>query len=168
MKSLLNGALVVAMAVRRFLGIVSQKLFCPFRMGPGQTDVPALLEALLPIVQLGSWRCPRFSLAVPPFQSGGLEVVSLLQMLCSNEVDVPVGHIVQTGMQNDRGGYENDCILVRMDANRWVLGAGGATLPRCSTLLPRTVPIFWWSKERSDKSFWWGRSAARHSQNFRT
>ncbi|KAF9412520.1 hypothetical protein HW555_008989 [Spodoptera exigua] len=42
-------------------------------------------------------------------QSQGREVVDMLQYLCSNDVDVPVGSIIHTGMQNERGGYENDC-----------------------------------------------------------
>lgn len=45
-------------------------------------------------------------------------VVSYLQRMCSNDVDIPVGGIVHTGMQNERGGYENDCILVRLTENR--------------------------------------------------
>ncbi|KAM7303051.1 pyruvate dehydrogenase phosphatase regulatory subunit, mitochondrial [Ixodes scapularis] len=73
-------------------------------------------------------------------ESGGLEVVSLLQMLCSNEVDVPVGHIVQTGMQNDRGGYENDCILVRMDANRYFMVSPTAQQTRIAKWVRRHLP----------------------------
>ena len=42
-------------------------------------------------------------------------VVKYLQNLCSNEVDVPVGGIIPTGMLNEGGGYENDCLLVRKD-----------------------------------------------------
>ncbi|KAI5698404.1 hypothetical protein M8J75_006302 [Diaphorina citri] len=40
-------------------------------------------------------------------------LVDWLQQLCSNDVNIPVGGISHTGMQNERGGYENDCILVR-------------------------------------------------------
>ena len=52
-------------------------------------------------------------------QSAGNEVVSYLQKLCSNDVDVPVGGVVHTGMQNEHGGYENDCLLIRRAENRW-------------------------------------------------
>ena len=41
-----------------------------------------------------------------------------VQKLCSNDVNVPVGGVVHTGMQNDRGGYENDCLLIRNADNR--------------------------------------------------
>lgn len=44
--------------------------------------------------------------------------VDWLQKLCSN--DVNVGGIIHTGMQNEKGGYENDCILVRESENRYV------------------------------------------------
>lgn len=40
-------------------------------------------------------------------------VVEYLQMLCSNDVDIPVGAIIPTGMLNEFGRYENDCMLVR-------------------------------------------------------
>lgn len=47
--------------------------------------------------------------------SKGREVVDLLQYLCSNDVDVPIGSIIHTGMQNLWGGYENDCSLARLN-----------------------------------------------------
>lgn len=51
-------------------------------------------------------------------QSKGNEVVEALQYLCSNDVDVPIGSIIHTGMQNSRGGYENDCSLARLAENQ--------------------------------------------------
>ena len=42
-------------------------------------------------------------------------VIAYLQKLCSNDVDVSVGGVVPTGMQNEKGGYENDCLLIRRD-----------------------------------------------------
>lgn len=51
-------------------------------------------------------------------QSKGGEVVDLLQYLCSNDVDVPVGSIIHTGLQNERGGYENDCSFTRLAENQ--------------------------------------------------
>ena len=44
--------------------------------------------------------------------------VEFLQKMCSNDVDIPVGHIVHTGMQNQWGGYENDCTVTRLAENR--------------------------------------------------
>jgi pyruvate dehydrogenase phosphatase regulatory subunit len=51
------------------------------------------------------------------FQSSGSEVVDYLQRVCSNDVNIPVGGIVHTGMQNELGGYENDCMIVRQEDN---------------------------------------------------
>lgn len=52
-------------------------------------------------------------------QSTGDQALELLQHLCANDLDVPVGHIVHTGMLNKRGGYENDCSVVRLSKNRF-------------------------------------------------
>ena len=52
------------------------------------------------------------------FQSGGQEVVNFLQYVCSNDVNRPVGMVVHTGMQNENGGYENDCSVVRLADNQ--------------------------------------------------
>merc|ERR1719309_1324338 len=48
-------------------------------------------------------------------------VVNYLQMLCSNDVNIPVGGIIPTGMQNENGGYENDCLLIRRDVNSYFM-----------------------------------------------
>jgi hypothetical protein len=53
-------------------------------------------------------------------QSKGTEVVDSLQYLCSNDVDIAVGGIIHTGMQNRKGGYENDCSLARVAENQYV------------------------------------------------
>lgn len=53
-------------------------------------------------------------------QSTGDQALELLQHLCANDLDVPVGHIVHTGMLNAKGGYENDCSVVRLSKNRSV------------------------------------------------
>lgn len=47
-------------------------------------------------------------------------MVDALQYLCSNDVNVPVGNIIHTGLQNEMGGYENDCSLVRIQENMFV------------------------------------------------
>ncbi|XP_063223362.1 pyruvate dehydrogenase phosphatase regulatory subunit, mitochondrial-like isoform X2 [Bacillus rossius redtenbacheri] len=54
-------------------------------------------------------------------KSSGTEVVDYLQQLCSNDVNIAVGGIVHTGMQNERGGYENDCMLVRQSDNSFFM-----------------------------------------------
>ena len=51
-------------------------------------------------------------------QSTGDQALEILQYLFSNDLDVPVGHIVHTGMLNERGGYENDCCIARLSKRR--------------------------------------------------
>ncbi|MBN3290453.1 PDPR phosphatase, partial [Polypterus senegalus] len=53
--------------------------------------------------------------------SSGEQALDLLQRLCANDLDVPVGHIVHTGMLNERGGYENDCSVVRLSKNSFFI-----------------------------------------------
>ena len=50
-----------------------------------------------------------------------MEVLDYLQKLCSNDVNIAIGSITHTGMQNDRGGYENDCVLVRQAENSYYM-----------------------------------------------
>jgi hypothetical protein len=40
--------------------------------------------------------------------SSGSEVVDFLQYVCSNDVDVPIGAILHTGMHNENG----NCFLI--------------------------------------------------------
>ena len=58
------------------------------------------------------------------FQSEGREAEKFLQYLCSNNI-VPnenvVGTVVHTGMQNEYGGFENDCTIVRLSENKCVI-----------------------------------------------
>ncbi|KAI1235475.1 hypothetical protein IHE44_0002340, partial [Lamprotornis superbus] len=46
--------------------------------------------------------------------STGDQALESLQYLFSNDLDVPVGHVVHTGMLNEKGGYENDCSIARL------------------------------------------------------
>lgn len=70
------------------------------------------------------------------FQSTNREVVDFLQYMCSNDIDIDVGSIVHTGMQNERGGHENDCTIARLDKSRfvaisvWVCFRAFITFPR--------------------------------------
>jgi len=54
-------------------------------------------------------------------RSAGNEVVKFLQYVCSNDVDRPVGTVIHTGMQNESGGYENDCSVVRLADNHYFM-----------------------------------------------
>jgi len=84
--------------------------------------------------------CDYSSFAKMDLWSGGTEVVDFLQRLCSNDVDIPVGHIVHTGMQNKWGGYENDCSVARLANNRYMLMSPSIQQMRSYTWLRRHLP----------------------------
>ena len=43
----------------------------------------------------------------------GRDALAVLQRLCANEIDVPVGRMVYTAMLNARGGFESDLTVIR-------------------------------------------------------
>ncbi|XP_059055385.1 pyruvate dehydrogenase phosphatase regulatory subunit, mitochondrial isoform X5 [Achroia grisella] len=100
------------------------------------------------IVQREYWACREAvglsdysSFTKIDIQSKDLEVVDLLQNLCSNDVDVPIGSIIHTGMQNERGGYENDCSLARISENHYMMIAPTIQQTRCKVWLKRHLPL---------------------------
>ncbi len=56
----------------------------------------------------------------------GRDALALLQRLCANDVDVPVGRMVYTAMLNARGGFESDLTVLRLGAERFLLVTGSA------------------------------------------
>ncbi|XP_046389566.1 pyruvate dehydrogenase phosphatase regulatory subunit, mitochondrial [Ischnura elegans] len=72
--------------------------------------------------------------------SRGTEVVDSLQYLCSNDVDIPIGGIIHTGMQNKLGGYENDCSLARVAENHYMLIAPTIQQTRCKVWIQKHLP----------------------------
>jgi 4-methylaminobutanoate oxidase (formaldehyde-forming) len=44
----------------------------------------------------------------------GRDAASVLQRLCGNDVDVPPGRVVYTGLFNDRGTFESDLTVLRL------------------------------------------------------
>lgn len=48
-------------------------------------------------------------------------VVDYLQKLCLKDINVPKGVITPTGMLNENGGYENDCLLIRKNAKSFLM-----------------------------------------------
>jgi 4-methylaminobutanoate oxidase (formaldehyde-forming) len=56
----------------------------------------------------------------------GRDAVHVLQRLCGNDMDVPTGKVVYTGLFNDRGTFESDLCAVRLadDCYYIVSGAG--------------------------------------------
>ncbi|KAH7641081.1 hypothetical protein DERF_000816 [Dermatophagoides farinae] len=67
------------------------------------------------------------------------EALELLQYLCSNNVDMPIGSITLTGMQNDRGGFENDVSVIRLNERNFFLIGPTESQTRCMAWLRSNV-----------------------------
>ncbi|CAM4585144.1 unnamed protein product [Leuciscus chuanchicus] len=72
--------------------------------------------------------------------SAGDQALVLLQRLCANDLDVPVGHIVHTGMLNERGGYENDCSVVRLSKNSFFIISPTDQQVHCWSWIKKHMP----------------------------
>ena len=72
--------------------------------------------------------------------SAGSEAVEFLQYMCSNDIDVPIGTIVNTGMHNNNGGYENDCSVARLAYNRFMLMSPSIQQMRSKTWIMHHLP----------------------------
>ncbi len=59
----------------------------------------------------------------------GRDALAVLQRLCANEIDVPVGRMVYTAMLNPRGGFESDLTITRLARDTFFIltGSGQAT-----------------------------------------
>uniref|UniRef100_A0A0R3RQV8 DAO domain-containing protein n=1 Tax=Elaeophora elaphi TaxID=1147741 RepID=A0A0R3RQV8_9BILA len=53
------------------------------------------------------------------FNIEGPNSVEFLQYLCSGNIDVPVGSVVYTGMQNEQGGFVSDCAISRLEEDKF-------------------------------------------------
>ncbi|XP_047524964.1 pyruvate dehydrogenase phosphatase regulatory subunit, mitochondrial isoform X2 [Pieris napi] len=146
--------------ISRFLGLHNNKRFLRDRVKEApekEADMPRPFKIAhtktfgkphwFETVQREYWAC-REAIGLADYssftkidiQSQGNEVVDLLQYLCSNDVDVPVGSIIHTGMQNERGGYENDCSLARISENHYMMIAPTIQQTRCKVWMRRHLP----------------------------
>jgi 4-methylaminobutanoate oxidase (formaldehyde-forming) len=69
----------------------------------------------------------------------GRDAVNVLQRLCGNQVDVPLGKTVYTGLFNERGGFESDLTLVRLRQEEFYLITGTAQAVRDGHWISRHV-----------------------------
>src|SRR5262249_48053898 len=60
------------------------------------------------------------------FMIEGTDAVSFLRRLCANDIAVPPGTTVYTGLLNARGTYESDLTVARLAADRFLLISGTA------------------------------------------
>jgi glycine cleavage system aminomethyltransferase T/glycine/D-amino acid oxidase-like deaminating enzyme len=56
----------------------------------------------------------------------GRDALAVLERLCANRIDVPVGRAVYTAMLNARGGFESDLTVQRIAADEFFLVTGTA------------------------------------------
>jgi glycine cleavage system T protein len=63
-----------------------------------------------------------------------------LQRLCCNDVAVPPGRMVYSGMLNERGGYESDLTVSRLAADRYLIVTGSAQATRDADWIRRHLP----------------------------
>ena len=69
----------------------------------------------------------------------GRDATALLQWLCTNDVDVPVGRTVYTGVLNSRGTYEADVTLTRIADDEYLWVTSSASVVRDRVWIERHV-----------------------------
>ena len=69
----------------------------------------------------------------------GADALNVLQRVCGNDVDVPVGRVVYTGMFNERGGFESDLTVVRTGPDDFYLISGTAQTVRDIDWITRRI-----------------------------
>jgi heterotetrameric sarcosine oxidase gamma subunit len=70
----------------------------------------------------------------------GPDALTALQWLCTNDLAVPPGRTVYTGLLNDRGTYESDITVTRLSADEFLLVASAATTERDADHIRRRMP----------------------------
>ena len=69
----------------------------------------------------------------------GRDAAAVLQRLCANQMDVPMGRMVYTAMLNARGGFESDLTVMRLAADRFLLITGSAQPVRDADWINRHI-----------------------------
>jgi glycine cleavage system aminomethyltransferase T/glycine/D-amino acid oxidase-like deaminating enzyme len=69
----------------------------------------------------------------------GRDALAVLQRLCANEIDVPVGRMVYTAMLNARGGFESDLTIVRIALAEFFIITGSAQTTRDFAWIERVI-----------------------------
>ena len=69
----------------------------------------------------------------------GRDALAVLQRLCANEIDVPVGRMVYTAMLNERGGFESDLTITRLAHDTFFILTGSAQATRDADWINRHI-----------------------------
>ncbi|XP_055542448.1 pyruvate dehydrogenase phosphatase regulatory subunit, mitochondrial-like isoform X2 [Wyeomyia smithii] len=67
-------------------------------------------------------------------------VLDYLQKMCANDVNIQIGHIVHSGMLNERGGYENDCMLIRQSDDQYFMISPSSQQTKIYEWMSRNLP----------------------------
>ena len=70
----------------------------------------------------------------------GRDAEATLQRLCANDIAVPVGRTVYTGLLNERGTFESDVTLARLARDKFLLITGSAQVTRDADWIGRNTP----------------------------
>ncbi len=70
----------------------------------------------------------------------GRDAQAVLQYIVANDVDVPPGTTVYTGMFNDRGTYESDFTLCRLAYDQYLIVTGSAQTTRDFDYIEKQIP----------------------------
>ncbi|MBW2614075.1 MAG: FAD-dependent oxidoreductase, partial [Deltaproteobacteria bacterium] len=74
------------------------------------------------------------------FRCQGRDAKDVLQHICANDIDVPVGKVVYTQLLNLRGGIEADLTVTRLAEDTYFIVTAGATEIRDFDWLSRHIP----------------------------
>ena len=69
----------------------------------------------------------------------GRDALAVLQRLCANEMDVPVGRMVYTPMLNARGGFESDVTVTRLGEHEFFVVTGSSQTTRDCAWIERQI-----------------------------
>ena len=69
----------------------------------------------------------------------GRDAEQALQRLCTNDIAVPVGRTVYTGLLNERGTYESDLTIARLARDKFMVITGSAQVTRDADWIMRNV-----------------------------
>ena len=69
----------------------------------------------------------------------GRDALAVLQRLCANQIDVPVGRMVYTAMLNRRGGIESDLTVTRLGTDTFFILTGSAQGTRDAAWIERHI-----------------------------
>lgn len=70
----------------------------------------------------------------------GKDALSVLQKVCGNNIDAPVGKVVYTQMLNERGCIEADITVTKLKENKFFIVTAGATALRDFDYIERSIP----------------------------